>query len=72
MDSVKAIADHAKAVFASGRYEEAIPLLQEWAKKSNCLANMISGGLEPFYNASCDDAEFESPTPLTLFPPRAW
>lgn len=54
MSSVKAIKDQANAAFESGQHEAAIPLLQEWARKANWLANIISAGLEPFYNASYD------------------
>lgn len=55
MASVKEIADQAQAAFANGQHEEAIPLLREWAKKANWLANLISGGLQPFYKGSYDD-----------------
>jgi tetratricopeptide (TPR) repeat protein len=57
MSSVKAIKDQASAAFEDGQYEAAIPLLQQWARKANWLANIINAGLEPFYNASYDDTK---------------
>lgn len=66
MASVREIADQAQAAFANGQHEEAIPLLREWAKKANWLANMISAGLEPFYNASYDAQKSFSLSRITV------
>ena|SRR5690625_4652598 len=35
--------------------EEALPLLQEWARQANILANITRQTVEPFYRASRDD-----------------
>ncbi|NLM31082.1 MAG: hypothetical protein GX216_11815 [Methanomicrobiales archaeon] len=51
---VEDLAAKAKQLFESGNYEEALPALQEWARKANWLANIVSGALEPFYSASYD------------------
>lgn len=55
LDSVNELKNNAIQTFESGNYEEALPLLEEWAKQANWLANLISGGLEPYYSASYDD-----------------
>lgn len=51
---VEDAATKAQQLFESGNYEEALPALEEWARKANWLANIISGALEPFYSASYD------------------
>lgn len=51
---VEDAATRAQQLYESGNYEEASPALQEWARKANWLANIISGALEPFYSASYD------------------
>lgn len=53
--SVDALEAEARDLFNQGNCEDAIPLLVTYAKRSNYLANLISGGLEPFYSASYDD-----------------
>ncbi|HLW06014.1 MAG TPA: hypothetical protein VKY45_00505 [Marinilabiliaceae bacterium] len=55
LDSVTGLKNQAIQTFESGDYEQALPLLEDWAKQANWLANLISGGLEPFYSASYDD-----------------
>lgn len=54
-EAVRQIADKAQALFNEGDYEKALPVLQEWARKANWLANIVAAGLEPFYSASYDD-----------------
>ena len=55
IDLVTYLKNQAIETFESGNYEEALPLLEEWAKQANWLANLISGGLEPYYSASYDN-----------------
>jgi len=52
---VDALEERAKELFNSGSCKEAIPVLVEYTKKSNWLANMISASLDPYYGASYDD-----------------
>jgi hypothetical protein len=52
---VDALEERAKDLFNSGSCNEAIPVLVEYTKKSNWLANMISASLDPYYGASYDD-----------------
>lgn len=52
---VDSLEDRAKELFNSGNCEEAIPVLVEYTKKSNWLANMIAASLDPYYGASYDD-----------------
>ena len=52
---VDALENKAKELFNSGKCSEAIPVLSEYAKKANFLANIISSTLDPFYSASYDD-----------------
>ena len=44
-------------MFDLGDCTSALPLLQSYFKKANWLANVISSGLDPFYNASRDDRD---------------
>lgn len=54
---VDALESKAKELFNSGNCDAAIPVLIEYSKKSNWLANMIAATLEPFYGADYDDRE---------------
>ena len=52
---VDALEEKAKELFNSGNCKAAIPVLIEYSKKSNWLANMIAATLDPYYGASYDD-----------------
>lgn len=52
---VDALEEKAKEIFNSGNCDAAIPVLIEFSKKSNWLANMIAASLDPYYSASYDD-----------------
>lgn len=57
----------AKKLFTAGDCGNAIKALEEYAKKANWLANMISANLDPYYTASYDDRKsynFEKLKPL--------
>lgn len=45
----------AKELFDANNCAAAIPALEEYARKSNWLANLVVAGIQPFYNASYDD-----------------
>jgi len=45
----------ASELVASGDCQKAVPALELFAKRANTLANLIAGGLQPFYGASYDD-----------------
>lgn len=58
---------NAKKLFTAGDCSNAIKALEEYAKKANWLANMISANLAPYYTASYDDRKsynFEKLKPL--------
>lgn len=52
---VDALENKAKELFNAENYSAAIPVLTDYAKKSNWLANMIAANLEPYYSASYDE-----------------
>lgn len=52
---VDALEAKAKELFNSGDCRAAIPVLIEYSKKSNWLANLIAATLDPYYGASYDD-----------------
>ncbi len=52
---VDALEEKAKNLFNSGNCKAAIPVLIEYSKKSNWLANLIAATLDPYYGASYDD-----------------
>lgn len=52
---VDALEEQAKSAFNGGDCKAAIPLLIDYSKKANWLANMISASLDPYYGASYDD-----------------
>ena len=52
---VDALELKAKELFNAGDCKAAIPVLIDYSKKSNWLANMISATLNPYYGASYDD-----------------
>lgn len=56
VSKVAAIRSEAMAAIEAGDCETALPLIADWAKQSNILANMIRQGLEPFYGANRDDS----------------
>lgn len=57
----------AKELFTAGNCKDALPILEQYAKKSNFLANLISANLDPYYGASYDSKKaysFEKLKPL--------
>ncbi|MGI2938045.1 hypothetical protein [Vibrio diabolicus] len=52
---VDQLEERSRALFNDGKCKEAIPVLVEYSKKANWLANMISASLDPYYGASYDD-----------------
>ena len=44
-----------KELFNAGDYKAALPVLIEYSKKANWLANLISANLDPYYGASYDE-----------------
>lgn len=52
---VDTLEEKAKELFNSGNCKAAIPVLIEYSKKSNWLANMVAATLDPYYGASYDD-----------------
>lgn len=52
---VDGLESEARDLFKTGKYEEAIPVLEEFAKKANWLSNLISANLDPFYSADYDE-----------------
>ncbi|MGR5461149.1 hypothetical protein [Vibrio sp. PNB22_1_1] len=52
---VDTLEQRSKDLFNAGKCKEAIPVLVEYSKKANWLANMISASLDPYYGASYDD-----------------
>jgi hypothetical protein len=46
---------------------KALPVLEELARHSNWLANLIAGGLEPYYRASYDAKKHTSVSQLVGF-----
>lgn len=52
---VDALEVKAKKLYNEGNCKAAIPVLIEYSKKSNWLANMIAATLDPYYGASYDD-----------------
>ncbi|EOX3413601.1 hypothetical protein ACPFUN_003653, partial [Vibrio cholerae] len=64
---VDKLEEYSTKLFNEGNCQEAIPVLVEYSKKANWLANMISSTLEPYYGASYDDRKsfpFEKLKPL--------
>jgi len=52
---VDALEIQARNLFNANDCQAAIPVLAEYARKSNWLANMIAASLDPYYGASYDD-----------------
>lgn len=57
ISEVDDLEDSARKLFLSGNCTEAMPVLEEYAKQANWIANLISSGLAPYYGASYDDRE---------------
>ena len=66
VNSVAELKAKADELWQSKNYEEAAPAYAAYAKQANWLANIISGGLEPYYGASYDDRKDWSPKELKL------
>lgn len=52
---VDALESQVKELYNAENCEAAIPLLIEYSRKANWLANMIAANLDPYYGASYDD-----------------
>lgn len=61
---VDGLEQRSKELFNAGNCKAAIPVLEEYAKKANWLANMVSATLDPYYGASRRDREDFSYTKL--------
>ena len=73
-EEVDQLGTKAFAIYDAGKYQEAIPALEEYAKKSNWLANLIAKGVQPYYNASYDARKRINPAdlePLVAFEKKA-
>ena len=57
---VKELETDANELFEAKKYKEAAEAYAELASKSNYLANLISQGLEPFYNKRYSDDDYDS------------
>ena len=55
VSEVDDLENSARQLFLAGNCAEAMPILEEYAKRANWLANLISFGLDPYYDASYDD-----------------
>ncbi|WP_113907496.1 hypothetical protein [Aliidiomarina celeris] len=55
--AVDALEERSRELFNSGDCVAAVPVLDEYARKSNALANVIAQTLEPYYSASYDDRQ---------------
>src|SRR5690242_9349109 len=49
---LKELEDRARAAFKSQDCKVALPLLDQYAKQANVMANLLRSGLQPFYKAS--------------------
>jgi len=54
---VDSLRERAYSLYEADSCSTAVPALQTHAEKANWLANVISQGLQPFYDASYDDQE---------------
>ena len=52
---VETLGQEATTLFEAEKCEEALPELAAYARQANFLANIISAGIEPYYDASYDD-----------------
>ena len=55
VSKVEALGQQATSLFESEDCEEALGKLEAYARQANFLANIISAGIEPYYDASYDD-----------------
>lgn len=54
---VDGLEEQSKELFNAGNCEDAVPVLSEYSKKANWLANMVTATLAPYYSASRDERE---------------
>ena len=66
VSAVAELKSNADTLWKNGDYEAAARAYAEYAKQANWLANIISGGLEPFYSASYDDRKNWYPDQLSF------
>lgn len=66
VSAVAELKSNADTLWKNGDYEAAARAYAEYAKQANWLANIISGGLEPFYSASYDDRKDWYPDQLSF------
>lgn len=56
VNALATIEEQARALFGDGACTgEVVAVLDDFARKANAMGNVISAGLEPFYDASLDD-----------------
>lgn len=65
VSSVEELKKAADDLYAAGDYRNAAAAYAVYAEQANWLANIISGGLEPFYGASYDNRKNWSPKVLS-------
>jgi len=66
---VEALEKKAKVLYNSKKWQEAALALEEYAKKTNWLSNLIEAGLEPYYSADYDDKKEYPYSKLTALVP---
>ena len=65
---VTELEERGRELYNAGNCSEAVDVLDEFARRSNWLANIIREGLEPFYDAGRDErAEFDNVRSLIPF-----
>ena len=67
LDSVAALKQRSEDLVAQGNCQEAIPVLDEWAKSANQLAHFLRIGMEPFSGArGIDQQEYARSTKVAF------
>ena len=67
--TVAALKAQAEALVAGDKCQEALPQLELWSTQANWLANLIAGGLEPFYSASSSARKDLSSATISVLAP---
>jgi len=57
VNSVNELEVNSERLFDEGNCEEALPVLESFAKNANWLSNIIATGIEPYYGASYDSRD---------------
>jgi len=74
VQSVSKLESKSLDLFQAGNWEEALPVLESYAKNANWLSNILAAGLEPYYGASYDtrkDYPYRKLKPLIPLEERA-